>query len=112
VWVRGGSGKDFSNSCGCGAGLNYAGAGRERTENFNPHRTIIYIHRIKFRMLEVHENDIALRKFTGGTAQLRSCAQHIKRQLSGNFSNRRPPAHGIFVDRCAMYSNFTSNAKR
>jgi len=30
--------------------------------------------------------------------------QHIKRRLSGNLPNRRPPAHGIFVDRCAIYS--------
>ena len=44
------------------------------------HPVYIYIHiqvciyRIKFRMLEVRENEIALRKLSGGTAQLRSCA--------------------------------------
>jgi len=42
VGVRGGSGQDFSNSCGCGAGLNFAGAGRERTKNFNPRRTLAH----------------------------------------------------------------------
>jgi len=31
-----------------------------------------YIHRIKFRVLRVRENDIVLRKFSGGTAQLRT----------------------------------------
>jgi len=31
-----GCGQDFSNSCGCGAGLNFAGADK----NFNPHRTL------------------------------------------------------------------------
>jgi len=31
-----------------------------------------YIHRIKFRMLEVRENEIALRKLCGGAAQLRT----------------------------------------
>jgi len=30
VWVR--SGQDFSNSFGCGAGLNFAGARRERAK--------------------------------------------------------------------------------
>ena len=30
----------------------------------------IYIYRINFRMLEVRENEIALRKLSGGTAQL------------------------------------------
>jgi len=40
VRVRSGSGQDFSNSCGAGAGLNFAGAGRERTQKiFNPRRT-------------------------------------------------------------------------
>ena len=34
----------------------------------------VYIYRIKFRMLEVRENEITLRKMSGGTAQLRSCA--------------------------------------
>ena len=34
----------------------------------------VYMYRIKFRMLEVRENEIALRKLSGGTAQLRSCA--------------------------------------
>jgi len=29
--------------------------------------------RIKFRMLEVRENKIALRKLSGGAVQLRSC---------------------------------------
>ena len=43
VRVRGGSGQDFSNSCGCGASLNFAGAGRERTKNFNPRRTLVYV---------------------------------------------------------------------
>jgi len=33
-----GCGKKFSNSCG--AGLNFAGAGRARTKNFNPRRTL------------------------------------------------------------------------
>jgi len=33
----------------------------------------IFIYRIKLRMLEVRENEIALRKLSGGTAQLRSC---------------------------------------
>jgi len=32
----------------------------------------VYIYRIKFRMLEVRENEIALRKMSGGTAQLRT----------------------------------------
>ena len=41
-----------------------------------------------------------------------SAWMHIKRRLSGNLPNRRAPAHGIFVDRCAIYSKFTSNAKR
>jgi len=39
--LRGGSGQDFSNSCGCGAGLNLAGTGRVRTQNFNPRRTLL-----------------------------------------------------------------------
>ena len=30
----------------------------------------IYIYRIKCRMSQVRENDVALRKFSGGTAQL------------------------------------------
>jgi len=30
----------------------------------------IYIYRIKFRMLEVRENELALRKLSGGTAHL------------------------------------------
>ena len=34
--VRGGSGKDFSNSSG--AGLNFANAWRKQTKNFNPGR--------------------------------------------------------------------------
>jgi len=34
----------------------------------------IYIYRIKFRLCEVRENEIALRKLSGGAAQLRSCA--------------------------------------
>jgi len=33
----------------------------------------MYVYRIKFRMMEVRENKIALRKLSGGTAQLRSC---------------------------------------
>jgi len=37
--VRGGSGKDFSNSCW--EGLKFAGAGRERTKIFNPRRTLV-----------------------------------------------------------------------
>jgi len=37
--VLGGRGQDFSNSCR--AGLNFAGARRERTKNFNPRRTLI-----------------------------------------------------------------------
>jgi len=28
----------------------------------------VYMYRIKFRMFEVHENEIALRKLSGGTA--------------------------------------------
>jgi len=32
------------------------------------------MYRIKIRMLEVRENEIALRKLFGGAAQLRSCA--------------------------------------
>ena len=39
VW--GGCGQNFSNSCGCGAGLNFAGTGRERTQNFNPRRSLV-----------------------------------------------------------------------
>jgi len=35
-----GSGQDFLNSCGCGAALKFASAGRERTKNFNPRRTL------------------------------------------------------------------------
>ena len=31
--VRGGSGQNFSNTCRGGAGLKFAGAGRERTKN-------------------------------------------------------------------------------
>ena len=34
-----GCGQNFSNSCA--AGLNFAGAGRERTQNFNPRRTLV-----------------------------------------------------------------------
>jgi len=34
----------------------------------------VHLFRIKFRMLEVRENEIALRKLSGGTAQLRSCS--------------------------------------
>ena len=34
----------------------------------------IYIYRIKFRMSEVRENEMALRKLSGGTARLPSCA--------------------------------------
>jgi len=30
------------------------------------------VHDIKFRMLQVRENEISLRKWTGGTAQLRT----------------------------------------
>ena len=37
---------------------------------------------------------------------------HIKRRLSGNLPKYRPPAHDIFVDRCTIYSYFTSNANR
>jgi len=33
-----------------------------------------YIHRINLGMLEVRENEIALRKLSGGTAQLRTLA--------------------------------------
>jgi len=36
-------------------------------------RYIYIIYRINFRMLEVRENEIALRKLSGGTAQFRSC---------------------------------------
>jgi len=32
----------------------------------------MYIYRIKCRMFEVRENEIALRKLSGGTAQLRT----------------------------------------
>jgi len=32
----------------------------------------MYIYRIKFIMLEVRENEIVLRKLSGGTAQLRA----------------------------------------
>jgi len=32
----------------------------------------MYIYRFKFTMLEVRENEITLRKFSGGTAQLRT----------------------------------------
>jgi len=39
--VRGGSGQDFSNSCGRGASLNFEGAGQKRTKNFNQRRTLI-----------------------------------------------------------------------
>jgi len=39
VQVWGGSRKDFSNSCG--AGLNFAGAGWERTKYLNPCMTLI-----------------------------------------------------------------------
>jgi len=31
----------FSNSCGCGAGLKFAGAGLERTKNVNPRRALV-----------------------------------------------------------------------
>ena len=41
VRVLGGSGRNFSNSCGCRAGLKFAGAGRVRTKNFNLHRTLL-----------------------------------------------------------------------
>jgi len=34
----------------------------------------IYVHCIKFRVLEVRENEIALHKLFGGIAQSRSCA--------------------------------------
>ena len=34
----------------------------------------ICIYSIKFRMLEVRENETSLRKLSGGTAQLLSCA--------------------------------------
>jgi len=37
-------------------------------------RYAIYIHHIKFGMLEVRENEISLRKLSGGTAQLRNLA--------------------------------------
>jgi len=33
--------QNFSNSCGYGAGLNFAGAGRVRTKNFNLRRTLV-----------------------------------------------------------------------
>ena len=54
VWegVRGGlevsgSAQDISKSCGCGVGgLKFAGAGRERTKNSNPLRTLPYIHSV------------------------------------------------------------------
>jgi len=36
--VRGENGQNFSNSRGYGAGFNFAG--RERTKNFNPRRTL------------------------------------------------------------------------
>jgi len=32
----------------------------------------LYTYRVKFRMLEVRENEIALRKLSGGTVQLRT----------------------------------------
>ena len=42
VRVRGGSGQNFSNSCGCrGVGVKFSSAGRERTQNFNPRRTLV-----------------------------------------------------------------------
>ena len=45
VWVGKACGRgraNFSNFCGYGAGLNFAGAGRERTKNFNPRRTLLH----------------------------------------------------------------------
>jgi len=42
----------------------------------------LYIYRIKFRMLQVRENEIAPRKLSAVTAQLRSCAPERKRCTS------------------------------
>jgi len=39
--LQGGIRQNLSNSNWCGASLHFAGAGRERTNNFNPHRTLV-----------------------------------------------------------------------
>jgi len=41
--VRAGWGQNFSNSCGCGAGVNFAGAGRVQTQNFKSRRSLMDI---------------------------------------------------------------------
>ena len=41
--LRGGSGQNFSNSCGCGAGLNFAGTGRVWTQNLKSRRFLMGI---------------------------------------------------------------------
>jgi len=76
----------------------------------------IYIYRIKFRMLEVRENELALRKLSGGTVQLEgntaSCLLEKKypalkiccvnyRNIPGNCCQRSVflcllPSHGVF----------------
>jgi len=39
------------------------------------------IHRINFKMLEVRKNEIALRKLSGGSAQLRTLGEHWLQSL-------------------------------
>ena len=46
--VRGGSGQDFSNSCGCGAGSNFAGADKKfqppQESNIYPNHETVVMH--------------------------------------------------------------------
>ena len=51
-------------------------AGSDPAVKRSKRRAMRYIYRIKFRMLKVFENEIALRKLPDGTAHLRGCAPH------------------------------------
>ena len=48
---------------------------------------ILYIYRIKFRMLEVRKNEIALRKMSGGAAHLRTLEGTLINSFSGSLAS-------------------------
>jgi len=45
-----------------------------------------YVYDIKFEMLQVRQNEISLRKWSGGTAQLRNCAPQREHWFQGKIN--------------------------
>ena len=52
------------------------------------------------------------RMLSVGQPVLKYCDPKLQMPVVWKLPNRRPPGHDIFVDRCTIYSYFTSNASR